>query len=203
MYRGNAFVPEPCANLGEALHHERDRRPREGHEHGRRAAEFLTSTDERFRPVKASNGPDGALYLVDMYRGIIQHQSFLTHYLIANIEARKLEQPFNMGRIWRIVPDRQRPKSVKVSKRRENAHARQRLGARHRAATHRRVRRCLRRARVEGDAAKRKCPIAREHALWTLDGLAAITPDLVKAALADKASRSAPPPCVWPRVTRT
>ena len=45
------------------------------------------------------------MYIVDMYRGIIQHQSFLTHYLIANIEARKLETPFNMGRIWRIVPE--------------------------------------------------------------------------------------------------
>jgi hypothetical protein len=90
--------------FGEALHHERDRRPREGHEH-REGSEFLTSTDERFRPVNACNGPDGALYLVDMYRGIIQHQSFLTHYLIANIQARKLEQPFNMGRIWRIVPE--------------------------------------------------------------------------------------------------
>jgi hypothetical protein len=47
--------------------------------------------------VHAANGPDGALYLVDMYRGIIQHQSFLTHYLIANIKDRKLESPFNKG----------------------------------------------------------------------------------------------------------
>jgi hypothetical protein len=52
-----------------------------------------------------------------MYRGIIQHQSFLTHYLIANIEARKLEQPFNMGRIWRIVPDtKERPPAVKAAR---------------------------------------------------------------------------------------
>ncbi len=43
----------------------------------------LTSTDERFRPVNAYTGPDGALYVVDMYRGIIQHKGFLTHYLIA------------------------------------------------------------------------------------------------------------------------
>ncbi len=77
--------------------------------------EFLTSTDERFRPVQAANGPDGALYLVDMYRGIIQHAGFLTHYLIANIEARKLDQPFDQGRIWRIVPVKgERPAAVKV-----------------------------------------------------------------------------------------
>src|SRR3546814_16900230 len=39
--------------------------------------EFLASTDDRFRPVSAYNGPDGALYLVDMYRGIIQHVTYL------------------------------------------------------------------------------------------------------------------------------
>ena len=40
--------------------------------------EFLTSTDERFRPVNAYIGPDGALYVVDMYRGVIQHKTYLT-----------------------------------------------------------------------------------------------------------------------------
>ena len=37
--------------------------------------EFLASTDERFRPVYLSNAPDGTLYIVDMYRGVIQHAS--------------------------------------------------------------------------------------------------------------------------------
>lgn len=55
--------------------------------------EFLTSTDERFRPVMAATGPDGALYVVDLYRGMLQHPAFLTHYLAANIKARKLETP--------------------------------------------------------------------------------------------------------------
>ncbi|MDP1592115.1 MAG: hypothetical protein Q8M07_30425, partial [Prosthecobacter sp.] len=115
-YRGNAFVPEPCANLVKRFTmSETDGIPKATNT--AKATEFLTSTDERFRPVQAANGPDGALYLVDMYRGIIQHQSFLTHYLIANIEARKLHQPFNQGRIWRIVPDtKERPPFVKVSK---------------------------------------------------------------------------------------
>ena len=35
-------------------------------------AEFLTSTDERFRPVNLANGPDGGLYVVDIARGLIQ-----------------------------------------------------------------------------------------------------------------------------------
>ena len=39
------------------------------------------STDERFRPVYLVDAPDGTLYVVDMYRGIIQHRGFITEYL--------------------------------------------------------------------------------------------------------------------------
>ena len=114
-FLGNAFVPEPCGNLVKRFTmSETDGIVKATNT--AKSTEFLTSTDERFRPVNACNGPDGALYLVDMYRGIIQHQSFLTHYLIANIQARKLEQPFNMGRIWRIVPEGSNAKPVKVTK---------------------------------------------------------------------------------------
>jgi hypothetical protein len=174
-----------CGKFGEALHDERDRRHREGHEH-REGSEFLTSTDERFRPVNACNGPDGALYLVDMYRGIIQHQSFLTHYLIANIEARKLEQPFNHGpHLAHRARQEGTPPVVKVSKDvKLLAHANgwvrdtaQRLIVESGDASHR--------ACVERDAAKRSA-LARLHALWTLDGLAAITPDLLRPVLTDK-----------------
>ena len=45
------------------------------------SAEFLASTDERFRPVYLSSAPDGTLYVVDMYRGIIQHRGYITEYL--------------------------------------------------------------------------------------------------------------------------
>lgn len=105
---GNAFIPEPSANLVKrAVLTEKD-----GVISGASATqgrEFLTSTDERFRPVQAADGPDGALYLVEMHRGIIQHSGFLTHYLIANIAARKLAPPLDCGRIWRIVPDKAPP----------------------------------------------------------------------------------------------
>lgn len=182
-YRGNAFVPEPGANLVKRFTmSETDGLVKATNT--AKGSEFLTSTDERFRPVNACNGPDGALYLVDMYRGIIQHQSFLTHYLIANIQARKLEQPFNMGRIWRIVPEGSSAKPVKVTKDAK-------------LLTHANgwVRDTAQRLIVESaDASavpalkellQNDSPIAREHALWTLDGLAAITPDLVKTALND------------------
>ena len=64
--------------------------------------EFLTASDERFRPVNSFNGPDGCLYVVDMHRGIIQHTTYITPYLRQHIDSLKLERPINMGRIYRI-----------------------------------------------------------------------------------------------------
>ena len=65
--------------------------------------EFLASTDERFRPISLASGPDGALYVVDMYKGIIQHGPYMTDYLREVTLNRKLDKPINMGRIWRIT----------------------------------------------------------------------------------------------------
>ena len=67
--------------------------------------EFIASTDERFRPVQVMTGPDGALYVCDMYRGIIQHRIYMTSFLRGQIIDRGLELPAALGRIWRIVPD--------------------------------------------------------------------------------------------------
>lgn len=112
-FQGNAFLPEPSGNLVKRVILSESGGVVDA-KNAYDKAEFLTSSDERFRPVNAYNGPDGGLYLVDMARGIIQHKFFLTHYLIANIEDRKLEQPINLGRIWRIVPDNSQPAAVKL-----------------------------------------------------------------------------------------
>lgn len=64
--------------------------------------EFLASTDERFRPVDVQVGPDGALYVVDFYRGVIQDHVFISEELRAQAKERGLERPLGMGRIWRI-----------------------------------------------------------------------------------------------------
>ena len=65
--------------------------------------EFLASTDERFRPVNLYTAPDGCLYLVDYYHGIIQHKTYMTSYLRAQYESRGLESPsYDLGRIYRI-----------------------------------------------------------------------------------------------------
>ena len=66
-------------------------------------AEFLASTDERFRPVYITNAPDGALYVVDMYRGVIQDRMSTTMYLRDHILSRKLDAPVGLGRIYRVV----------------------------------------------------------------------------------------------------
>ncbi|MEM9157545.1 MAG: c-type cytochrome [Verrucomicrobiota bacterium] len=65
--------------------------------------EFISSTDERFRPVNAATGPDGFLYIVDLYRGIIQHKEFVTTFLRKQIIERGLDNPVGLGRIYRLV----------------------------------------------------------------------------------------------------
>lgn len=102
-YAFNAFVPEPAAYLIKRnLLNEQESRV-EGVQ-AYEGKEFLRSTDERFRPVSLSNGPDGAMYIVDMHRGIIQHKTYLTDYLKSEIKARDLQQATAVGRIYRIVP---------------------------------------------------------------------------------------------------
>ena len=103
-FRNNAFVCEPCANfvryteLNESDGWLSAVNPAPG-------GEFFTSTDERFRPVNLCDGPDGAIYVADFYRGLLQHKLFLTTYLRKQIEERELDGPEGLGRIWRIVPD--------------------------------------------------------------------------------------------------
>lgn len=102
-YNNNAFVAEPSANLIK-----RNILADSGYKvTGKQAyenKEFLSSIDERFRPVSLYNGPDGALYMIDMYRGIIQHKTYLTDYLKKEIVKRALSKPLNCGRIYKIFP---------------------------------------------------------------------------------------------------
>jgi len=67
--------------------------------------EFLWSTDQWFRPVQAKTGLDGALYVVDMYRFLIEHPRFLSDEVRATVDVRAGQ---DRGRIYRVVP-RDRP----------------------------------------------------------------------------------------------
>ena len=113
-FYGNAFVAEPSANLIK-----RNILVDKGYEvTGRQAysgKEFLASEDERFRPVSLYNGPDGALYVVDMYRGIIQHKTYLTPYLKNEIKQRELTEPLNCGRIYKIIPKNKKAERVVIA----------------------------------------------------------------------------------------
>ncbi len=64
--------------------------------------EFIASTDEGFRPVNLRNAPDGAMYVVDMHRGTMQHRVSETPYYRNGIAHKKLDTLLNAGRILRI-----------------------------------------------------------------------------------------------------
>lgn len=103
---GNVFVAEPAANfvrrwvLSDTAGVVKGTNPYKDTQ-----SEFLTSTDERFRPVGFGTGPDGALYIVDLYRGVLQHRISLTSYLRKQSEDRSLDKGLHLGRIYRVVPE--------------------------------------------------------------------------------------------------
>ena len=191
-YHGNAFIPEPAGNLVKRLILSEKNGVIAG-THALKETEFWTSTDERFRPVSSHCGPGGALYVVDLYRGIIQHKSFLTHYLVANIKDRSLETPFNQGRIWRVVPDKAKvapvvlpAESGKLVALLESADGWTRDTAQ-RLLVERKDTEVV--PALTNLAKKSKSTLGRLHALWTLDGMGALAPELVSAALKDKDSK--------------
>ncbi|MFT5466724.1 MAG: putative membrane-bound dehydrogenase-like protein [Verrucomicrobiales bacterium] len=100
--KGDVFVCEPPGQLvtrsklvyeGANLKAERVRIGKQ--------TEFLRSADEWFRPVNIRTGPDGALYVCDMYRRFIDHARFFPDEFQ---EAHYMRAGFDQGRIWRIKP---------------------------------------------------------------------------------------------------
>lgn len=101
-FYGVAFTPEPAANLISARRIVEEQGKFSGVEFYSQR-EILASTDERFRPVNLYTAPDGSLYIVDMYHGVIQHKEFITSYLRQQSEARELQKHNStMGRIYRL-----------------------------------------------------------------------------------------------------
>jgi mono/diheme cytochrome c family protein/glucose/arabinose dehydrogenase len=187
---GNVFVAEPAANFVSRIVVNDDGttlRARKAYDN----AEFLASTDERFRPVYLSNAPDGALYVVDMYRGIIQDRASTTVYLRDHIVSRKLDRPIGLGRIYRVVHETTRLDSSSPFSTASPAQLVEALshpnGWRRDTAQRLLVERgatAVVPALVKL-AASAADPRTRLHALWTLDGLDAIEPATVAKALED------------------
>ncbi len=73
----------------------------------REHAEFLSSTDSWFRPMDMKIGPDGALYVVDFYRPILEHPELMPdlYYPGSPADRRALYKGSDRGRIYRIVSD--------------------------------------------------------------------------------------------------
>jgi putative membrane-bound dehydrogenase-like protein len=100
--KGDVFVCE-AVNV---LVHRLKLTPRNSTFSGRRVAdetssEFLASVDNWTRPVQAKTGPDGGLWVVDMYRFVIEHPRWIPPAILANLDVRAGE---TMGRIYRVRP---------------------------------------------------------------------------------------------------
>ncbi len=168
--------------------------------------EFLASTDLNFRPVNTASGPDGCLYIVDMYHGIIQESAWTKpdSYIHPQIKRKKLDLNINRGRIYRLVHDGYKPgpapKLLTATNQqlvaclshpngwwRDNA---QKLLIIHADKTV--VPELKKIATNEKSILDRlafwktaNSPLARLHALWTLEGLNAIDEQTIAIALKD------------------
>jgi mono/diheme cytochrome c family protein len=189
-FYGNAFIAEPAGNLVKrAIVDAREGVPTARNAYER--TEFLTSTDERFRPVNLYNGPDGSLYVVDMYRGIIQHRIFITTYLRNQILERGLEAPVGMGRIYRVVPEvAAKAKPMNLAKLRtpelvkelEHADGWRRDTAQ-RLLVERKDPQSVQPLRTLVQSSSNA--LARLHAVWTLNGMASLDFPTILRALTD------------------
>ena len=152
-------------------------------------SEFLTSTDERFRPVNLINGPDGGLYIVDLYRGLIQHRLYLTSFLRKQIEERNLHEPIGLGRIYRVVYEG--TERASVPKLREASNDRLVAELSHPDGWRRDTAQQLLVERqdvsviepVQEVARNTAAPLGQIHALWTLHGLGGLSEAIVSAAI--------------------
>ncbi len=188
---GNVFVCEPTGNLIKRnLVSENGLYPIA--ENAYQGKEFLASTDERFRPVWLTSGPDGALYIADMYRGIIQHGLYMSPYLRETILQRKLDKHINLGRIWRILPENENtPEPIKLSDA-STANLIEYLG--HKNGWYRDMAQRLLVEKRDKEAIQKlqqliiKSPhyLARLHALWTLEGMGIEEPGIYLTALKDQ-----------------
>ena len=202
MYRGNAYGSGFVNNLfvgdagGNLVHRkqvdfngvERSARRPDGEE----KREFIASTDNWFRPVHFANGPDGCLYIADMYRETIEHPWSIPEEIKKFTD---LNSGNDRGRIYRIAP-----KSFKYQKPLtfENASTTDLV----RALDHDNAWQRETAARLLFERQDRKAigglydvvmnsarPLSRMHALYALQGLDGLKQGILLRALQDKDER--------------
>jgi len=156
-------------------------------------SEFIAATDPNFRPTNSATGPDGCLYLVDMYRGIIQEGNWVRRgsYLRKIVQAYELDKNIGRGRIYRVdhktTKRGPQPKMLDETPAQLVAHLSHPNGwwrseAQKLIVLHgdKSVVPALEKLATEGAA-----PLGRFHALWTLYGLNAVNPKVLAAAFGD------------------
>ena len=98
----NSFVSEPVHNL---VHREIMKQTGVTFQSQRakdeQRSEFLSSRDNWFRPTMLKTGPDGALYIADMYREHIEHPEYIPRELQKGLDFRN---GHDKGRIYRVFP---------------------------------------------------------------------------------------------------
>jgi putative membrane-bound dehydrogenase-like protein len=108
----NAFICEPVHNLvnrellaPDGVTFSAQRPPEE------RASEFLASEDHWFRPVSVRTGPDGTLWIADMYRLVIEHPEWIPEDWEERLDLRAGQ---DRGRIYRVLPTTARARPLPV-----------------------------------------------------------------------------------------
>jgi putative membrane-bound dehydrogenase-like protein len=159
------------------------------------ASEFFASTDNWCRPVMALTGPDGALWVVDMYRFMVEHPEYLPE-----VGRKELSPHYRLGddrgRIYRVVPKNQAARQIPRMDRRNTIELcraamdspsgwerdmaqmlllwnKPRMGAEARGE-------------LSGVVYGSQNPLARLQALCTLEGMGSVTPEVLVAALGDE-----------------
>ena len=195
-FRGDVLISEPVGRLvRRAKVSVEDGITRLSNPHGH--SEFIRSSDPNFRIVNMTVGPDGCLYLVDMYRGIIQEGNWVREgsYLRKVVEQYSMDKVAGHGRIWRLVHDDYKPgaqpRMLDETSAQLVAHLSSPIGWWRDTAQKLLV--------LRGDssvvpaltelALKGAEPLARIHALWTLEGLGALDAKTIGAFLADPDAR--------------
>ena len=157
-------------------------------------SEFIRSTDANFRPVNIVNAPDGTLYIVDMYRGIIQEGNWVREgsYLRKVVEQYHFDANFGRGRIWRLVhrdfKPAPAPQMLSETPAQWVSHLEHPSGWWRDTAQKLLVLRNDKSvvAPLREMARAGTEPLARIHALWTLEGLEALDAEMVQAKLKDE-----------------
>jgi len=154
-------------------------------------SEFLASTDNWFRPVQARTGPDGALYIVDMYRFVIEHPRWIPPETLATLDVRA---GHSLGRIYRVYPKSQPPRPIERLDRLDAAGLVAALDTPNGPQRDLAQQMLLWNKDEHGDAVREPLmklartaerPQTRLQALCTLDGLGRLDDESLLAALAD------------------